>query len=332
MKITLCAAACILFVCVGWLLCRSQQTLDGAAKRSVDHNAVDRPVASAALSFGRDTETGKSSDPSGGNGIVSTADFRQVVMFTVGACDVVLRNEERVIPAVSIPSADPFDAIDYEYRASYRVFGVCGRQAYELYLIGLSDTGDCVVEQWKHVVLTGAYYFDRSPSLTPVGVPVSGVPAIATGIKGGVYVPAALRQRPGRQQRIELLRSASLGAPHAIACDPEGRFLLLVCGNAVRTLYRLDLSDGALPVPLLNSGSVPHLAYCDSIHAEHHQTYGRVYLAGCSMCPIEGSESVTLLFDGENDGLFDAPLTLSQGDYAAAGFWGPVWVTNFLRH
>lgn len=252
--------------------------------------------------------------------IVDTPEFRQVVRHVENDSTLTISNVERRGPGAAE------EVSDRSFRTDYAIRAVAGRQAYEFYVLGRSAAGECIVERWTPQPPRGSYTLRRERANTPIGVPVDGVPAIRLGIEGGEYVPIADRVEPNANERTVLLRTKELGMPHGIACDPEGRFLLLLCGDEPRTVHQLALTANAEPIALFDSDEIEHLRHCEALHARQHPTRGRAYSTHCLWCPVEPEEHTTFLFDADNDGRFDGHETWTDDECAERGHALDAWV------
>jgi hypothetical protein len=227
------------------------------------------------------------------------------------------------------PIHQVWESVSYDYSTSFTIVDAAARQAGEYYLLGDAGGAKTVIEKWSVSRVAGGYYFDRSRSNTPIGEGVAGWPATDSGITGGTYVPLASRQRAPAMRRSELWHSEELYPSYGIGCDPEGRFLLILSGDNPRRLFRLELDGASSPVEIATSTTTPHLSVCDRIQPLHHAFHGRVYLLSGGDGPASVALRRTLLVDGDNDGNFDPPVTLTPEQYAQEST-GTVWMTDFL--
>ena len=127
-------------------------------------------------------------------------------------------------------------------------------------------------------------------------------------------------------KKTELYRGNALGEIHTFGVDPERRFLLIIHGEP-KMLSLLSLSPGHSVSTLFTSSLIPHLQSEVSIIAPaDHVTAGRVWkILG------DYSGNRTLLFDPENDGVFNSWQTYSKDDY---WYEFPLedWINDFLHY
>lgn len=312
LRTCLCRAA-LLSVC----LASCQSARPAAVASATQSFDAARAPASAR---GNASETARRDE--GAIGLVTTLNFRQGVVLTSDR-SLILRNVE------TNPSTGAEETNETEYTTSYTISGICAREKDELYLAGTAPNGDAVIERWTISAQNGSYYYHRIPSHTPIGQALPGVPAVQMGIEGGVFVPVASRVRSPRLNRTELLRTSTCGRIWGLGCDPEARYLLFLAGSPERKLHRFALDGSAAPVEILSSSQEPHLAACDGLSPFHATSVGRVFQITASVEPVTGGPSTTMLFDANNDGIFESSQTLTHDAYVAAGYMSGFWLTNF---
>lgn len=227
---------------------------------------------------------------------------------------------------VSLATADH----EAEYAVSYRVQFVTSRTPDELYVFGTERNGDDVVEVWSLEAIDGAWTGVRPGSGTPIGVPVQGVTPVSLDIAGGQFVHPKGRTAPlaGRE---ELYSGPAFGGVLYAAVDPEKRFLLVLSADASQ-VHRLDLDGNSSPTVEFDASMVPLLEEMGSIVPRHEAILGRVYV----MTPSRRSEDAhgpsvqsnmrIVLYDGDNDGVFDGLDALSYEEYVAAEY---TWIDVF---
>ncbi|MDP6761877.1 MAG: hypothetical protein QF860_03295 [Planctomycetota bacterium] len=193
-----------------------------------------------------------------------------------------------------------------------------------LYVAGIRSTGNgCedVIEQWDITFPKGSLAIQVSPAPTRGTVAPLPFTSTITGtvvIGGGTFVSAAQRIRSPFTQKTVLYSGSGLGPFAAIEADPEQRFLLALplSGSG---LYSLDLTTPSSP-PLLefDAATLPHLGAVRRIVAYEHEDLGRFYWLYETKGDYIGNGCFSFIVDSENDGVFDASLTLDAGAAFAA--------------
>ena len=156
-----------------------------------------------------------------------------------------------------------------------------------LYILGIDDVGDSVVEKW---------------SFTYTGAPLP------------------------RVSRSQLYRGSGCGTLRCLEPDPQERFVLMLnlksSPSDVTTLYRLDLSTNTISVEI-DSASFAPLDGMKSMIVRQHVSEGRQYhirqfnrwLAGG-----DGDDDILVIRDPENDGLWETPSIVNSTLYTQLGY------------
>lgn len=190
----------------------------------------------------------------------------------------------------------------------------------ELYIAGLKDNGDAILERWTFDREPGRYVvrFDAAP--TPVGVPRGPYSPALSLFGQHPYVPPSRRVDPPNKT---VLLEGSYGQFMCMEADPEGRFVLLYEGEDEK-LYRLDAGSSNL-VLLHSSVTMPTLEQVSSMEARYFPGEGRKYLLRKSLGSVPKSfESFTLIHDSGNDGIFEGFDVYTYDAWKAEpyGQWG----------
>lgn len=191
----------------------------------------------------------------------------------------------------------------------------------ELYVAGVYENGDAVVEKWT---------FTYPPST--VGSPR---PDSQVGVR---YVPLDQRPLP-TMTPVELYRGTAIGRIRTLEPDPEGRFLLLL-SREKPTLYRIRFLGSAVSPPTveLSQATMPYLASCGVVDVSQHESEGRQYhvYPGHRWHPdLSTARSTIVLRDRDNDGIFDPPELVSSQQWTRYGYdsytaWTPL--CGFTAH
>lgn len=257
------------------------------------------------------------------------ADLRQTLELDVLDEDLEPRDDLVVLHvAERDPATGDWYTTAETYSASFAITDVEARTAGDLFVVGQARNGDDIVERWLITPPAGAITVARSVVTTPVGTPSSGSSVVSGVVGGGGFVPPAERTGTSTIERFELYRGTALGTPRDIAVDPDGRFVM-VLSDTTSELWRIDLlPEPAAPLLTESPTTLPALATAGDFYPLEHATAGRVLLFDPDFSRGPGA-APTLLFDGENDGLFELPLTLSVAEFQAS-FPDGSFVDNFF--
>jgi len=181
------------------------------------------------------------------------------------------------------------------FTASFVLEHVSSAGSDRFYVLGSSPSGEQVIERWQ------------------------GVSEAQAG--GGGY----------ELKRRELYRGTSLGPVRLLEVDPQERYLLLVHGAPTTVLSQMPLPTGQPVVPLWDSTRIPNLAFVNEAYPRDHLTQGRlwVFTVFGADDPQDPVQHRTLVFDGDDDGVMDGFLTLSEAEWEAQGYTGDVWAGDF---
>ena len=137
-------------------------------------------------------------------------------------------------------------------------------------------------------------------------------------LNGSSFTPPTAPRDPASRRVV--YRGTHMGHIRSIVADPEGRFLLAL-SYPTGALYRFDLMQPGLPELLYTVGDIPHLNSATSLVVRHDVSDGRQYVI-CEFdgCVMPAEYSWTILSDPNNDGVLDAPITLTADDLTAAGY------------
>lgn len=256
--------------------------------------------------------------------VIVSDDFIQTVSWNPREDGIRIQNRART-------AGGTWDRVEYSFDTPYEVHAVSGRQADELYVAGRTRTGEDLLEKWLLDSQTGAHFFSVSSVSTPIGTPAAAVPGTSGGIVGdGEYVPGADRPSIPRLNRFEFYRGGAFGGVVDLSSDPQGRFIIVLSAGR-RALYRVPIQNGATPALLYTATDLPFLELARRIHRRQHHAQGRVYILRGDTDAL-GRSLTLMLFDSDNDGEFESTRTLSKSAYAAQGYDGQVWLTDFTTY
>jgi hypothetical protein len=206
-------------------------------------------------------------------------------------------------------------------RASFLVRRVAPRHGNEIYLLGhpyktrdllTIDASLVVVECWRIMPASGAPYTSRADGTAPIGQPVP-LSTLTVGIQGGVYKMPSIRDAPVIQR--QLVGTYEMGLLDAVV-DPEGRYVVVLDGSMPKSLRFIDLlnPDAPNPTTILSEQQLPQLAGGIAMKMYRQLNGGaKTVVIGCE------DRSEILMEDPENDGVFSAPIWLSENDFNFAG-------------
>jgi hypothetical protein len=130
----------------------------------------------------------------------------------------------------------------------------------------------------------------------------------------------------------ELYRGSGLGTIRELAVDPDGRFVLALTDGEMG-LVQLSLKDmgpnGPAMASVLTLEAVPELQQVSRLYPAQHNTAGRMYL----MDPALNSgvlPKAVVVFDDDNDGVFQDQLVLSPEEFDGA--FPPGSFSDFFVH
>ena len=229
---------------------------------------------------------------------------------------------------------DPVSLEKYQssqwHSVSFEIVTIVARTANELYIAGSAPNGMDVIERWTITPVEGEFFADRAIAQTPIGTPAATAPTVVSA-SGGTFFPPASRAPQRQPSKSMIFTGADLGGIRSLAVDPDGRFVLVLAGSGPRRLYRIENEAGSSPVVLFDSSTDAFMAFADYIKVQEHATLGRAYFLD-SLSGNAPGVFVTLLFDHDNDGIFDAWNSYTPESYAAAGFSGGVWTADYLNY
>ena len=179
-----------------------------------------------------------------------------------------------------------------EFSASFDIVHVCSSGTSAFYVLGRSirnGTEVYVIESWQ------------------------AIPA-----------PSLMGEPPNYEMvRNEIYRDISMGPIARIEADPEARFLLVLHAvdpaTGVGVLSKMELPGGQ-PISVV----LPAISNIQRMSVVQHATAGRLWYL---MTP--GTEFVTTLFDHDNDGEFEADITLDYDTWELAGYLDDI-VDDFI--
>lgn len=179
----------------------------------------------------------------------------------------------------------------YVNTTSFDTTAIASRGKDELFLAGLSDAGECVIEKWRFKKL-----------------------AFLNGTT--TKVPA----------RTEIHRGLDLCPIRQLGVDPEQRFLLVLSGSGAQGgLYRMSIAANATPSLLYaHSGSTP-VGNMEYIERYQHTALGRVWVLTRETELSNGvvvDDTAIVLVDSQNDGLFDNEIVGDAYDLYQSGVLG----------
>lgn len=159
--------------------------------------------------------------------------------------------------------------------------------------------------------------------------PYAGVLAV----KGGTWAaPPPTHVSP---RRTVILESNAFSLVRGMAVDPEGRFLLFQ-DHQYGTLFRirLDQSQPGVPEVLFTTAEIPELAETVWINPGERVSSGDrfwVLIEPDTDAKQKGKTARVLLWDPDNDGLFDSHQTVLFNDYLPLFLPTPANPTNPCR-
>ena len=222
-----------------------------------------------------------------------------------------------------------FDRGPYPY--DYVFASLSARSSHEAFAGGTTTTGEGVIERWILPPETGGYYTSReSYAGTQIGVPLP-VANISLDLVGGAYVEPKDRSSSPPYRDV-LYRGPQLAGLRCVVADPEDRFVLVLGRDG--SLFRVDYASGSPVVPVLlfsaTAQGIPELAKCYYGRVYQHPTQGRVYhFNSPSSDPMPCD---VLLFDGENDGVFENTIVYTRSEFLASPYYACSWLDDFRTY
>lgn len=214
----------------------------------------------------------------------------------------------------------------YRFSTSFTTRFLRGRFADDFLVVGEHEGGRTVLERWMITPVKGSWTIERPTQPADLGVPVQALVPPALVAAGGEWI--APEARSGRPVERRVLVDDNLdGAPlRALEFDPDGRYAVYV-GTKPAGLYRRLLSGSPTQSEeLLHSeASIPHVGEIRLLYFKQHAAYGRVLV--CEYGAFDFAR-FTLLVDGDNDGIFDAPLEVGLKAYNATFEGDPALVPD----
>ena len=197
----------------------------------------------------------------------------------------------------------PWEQRSYDLLTAYSVRAGYLLWTRDLFVLGVSDQGESILEQWYFTPETGGWVSYVSQPIAPIGSPAPTVPSIHKDLVGGQFVPFSARVSQNRPRRKELYRGSS-PTVSAVTFDLDGRFVLFSGGNAAG-LFSLDLSSTSpLPTLVFSETQFPEVSIVESLSPLLHKQLGRCYLAEYSVYG-PGETDLALIWDYDNDGIPD---------------------------
>ena len=227
------------------------------------------------------------------------------------------------------PLADEFDesAIPVEVPFEVHFVAHSGRSD-EVWVAGIARDGNTVIEHWVAERLQGQRVIERVEYALPLGEAAPPTSAAADVFGGEPYRTPTDRGTP-RVDRDRVYEGTELGEPWSIAADPAQRFVLAL--TTAGEIWRLDLLTGLPPELLLDTSDEPDLAVMTDLYPMRHQQLGMVWVAE----PVEHwehSDRVVVLYDAENDGVFEDHASYSLAEYRQAHETPPLgWADDFVN-
>lgn len=185
----------------------------------------------------------------------------------------------------------------------------------DVYVAGLRDNGEAIVQRFQFPVRDGGYYLSSDQAPAGIGTPLAPYQAQQF-LKGTTFRPPDDRSysNPARSR----IMGDEIGVIQAMEVDPYGRFLLLLTFNDSK-LYRLDLSSGELAF-LYDDDDIPRM---EDLNVRGYRFgTGHAYVMGRRQATFSSDHPPrTVLVDDDNDGVVDSVLTHATKDASiAAGF------------
>lgn len=191
-----------------------------------------------------------------------------------------------------------------ELSASFHIIDSRTRHDQELYVAGLYTTGESTIEQWT---------FTHPPKYSAAGA----------------YIPISQRRLPTVRRSV-LYRGTSLGAIRSLEPDPQGRFLMIL-SHSPRALYKMSLQSPFPTETLHTTASLPALSSIVTVHYAVHLVEGIKFVLTKKLRwqhsadgPFDTNQFVVFLNDPNDDGIFDAPITvdtISWVNYKSMSNW-----------
>ena len=249
-------------------------------------------------------------DPMGVEPVAVTPNFRASIRYEGGGHSVVLSRSQRADEtSVWITTRDT-------YSTRYRMTSIADRLGGDqLYVAGIKTaTGEDLIEKWEFGRPDGQYCIDIDYLELPfsMGVPYTpNLPRQVQIIGGGTFVPPDPEGRTVSPTRT-VLATGDFGHVAAIEVDPEGRFLLFVSLEA-QNVQLIDLTGQApgAPTQIFDATEIQGIGDVREITAWDHATLGRTFLL-TNGGDDASTQVVTFLHDNDNDGTFDAVVTVPE--------------------
>jgi len=287
---------------------------DAAAEAPTADPAVEQAGCAGEPTLGRPLDV-RAVNKAGRMPTATDADYRRSLRTAVGSTGDTLVT----ISLEREPGADDWYESAVEWSVGQHVRALASRLSHELYLATSPNAGapgqptDIVsIERWNIAVADGEWYSFRPRYLGAPLDPYS-TPPTQFLIKNGAFVPPELRPRQSVTRTV-IWAGQSL-VPSAMACDPDGRFVLILDGES-DTIYQLATTPGSTPNAIADAGTYPMLAKCTGFRVGDHTALGRVFRVLAD--DMDGDYGVFLI-DGANDTAFESVMELDHGTYVSSG-------------
>ena len=289
---------------------------ESTARTHLQQDGLDYQIGRYLTTVGVSADAGQVAVPHVGSisgmPILNSESYYQSVEFAEEEDDagVLISDNLTIVTTEQDPITGEWSDSRLGLSTSFSIQSVSARFANDFFVHGVSATGVDIIERWVVTPVRGAIRPTRAPA-TAIGVAYV-TPSITFSVVGDQFVEPTARSSRPRVKRTEVYRGTSVGSIRSIAADPDGRYLLLLEGLA-GDLYSLDILSGGGATPLFTAAQIPDLEFTSSLSAMQHESYGRVFMSAMSFVP-EVLTGVSLLFDFNNDGVFDSfdSLTRSQ--------------------
>jgi len=259
-------------------------------------------------------------------GVVSDV-FTQTFTYTVGGKLVRRHKRERALPT------DSWGRMSGSESVSYLVTGLTSRLGGdEIYVAGIRDNGDCVIERWTYASRKNGWRVDCAlpQGGVPIGTPAPAATQSIVVASGGDWeaVTAEDEKLPAATRRE--IHSSSGGPFYGIAVDPQGRYLLYF-DLSDEKLYRIDLKQRPVVPVAIMTGSTHGFKTAGNMQLMDFTGEGRK----CLLRPVlsdaaDSPEEYLLGTDANNDAVFESWAHHSSAQWDASQYsdwdeWEQFW-------